>query len=261
MEVRWYGLAYAVGLVAGWLYVRRLLATPGIWSPGHEPFPRDLSIDLLLYSALGVVIGGRLGNILLYEPFYYWQHPTEILAVWHGGMAFHGAVLGTGLALYLLARLRKLSPLTLIDLCVAAAPIGLCLGRLANFVNGELWGNVSTVPWAMVFPDAGPLPRHPSQLYEALTEGLLLFLLLRYAIYSRLLLTRPGALTGIFLVGYGLARIFCEMFRADTDPQIGLGLVTSGQMYSIPMVLVGGALLGWVLNDRRNGRWATRRSA
>ena len=153
--------------------------------------------------------------------------------------------MGTGLALWLLARRLHLPALTLIDLCTAAAPIGLFLGRLANFINAELWGNVSAVPWAMVFPGAGPQPRHPSQLYEALTEGLLLFLVLRYMIYARSLLRRPGMVTGIFLVGYAIARIVCEFFREDTDPQIGLGILTSGQMYSLPMVLGGIGILVW----------------
>jgi len=243
LAIKWYGLAYAAGLLAGWLYVRALLATRQLWPAGRKPFPPDLASDLLLCSAIGVVVGGRLGDVLLYEPQFYWEHPGEILAVWHGGMAFHGGVIGTGLALYVLARMRGLPALTLIDLCVAAAPIGLFLGRIANFINGELWGRVSTVPWAMVFPDGGPLPRHPSQLYEALAEGLLLFLVLRAAIYGRGLLGRAGAVTGLFLAGYGIARIACEMMREDTDPQIGLGLLTSGQMYSLPMVALGLALL------------------
>jgi phosphatidylglycerol:prolipoprotein diacylglycerol transferase len=245
LEIRWYGLAYAAGLVAGWAYVRSLLSTPRLWPAAQKPFPGDLATDMLLYSAIGVFVGGRLGDVLLYEPGYYWNNPEEIPAVWHGGMAFHGAVMGTGLALWLLARRLHLPALTLIDLCTAAAPIGLFLGRLANFINAELWGNVSAVPWAMVFPGAGPQPRHPSQLYEALTEGLLLFLVLRYMIYARSLLRRPGMVTGIFLVGYAIARIVCEFFREDTDPQIGLGILTSGQMYSLPMVLGGIGILVW----------------
>lgn len=253
IDIRWYGLAYAAGLGLGWLYVRSLLANARIWPPDQKPFPHDLATDLLLYAAVGVVVGGRLGNVLLYEPAYYWQNPGEILAIWRGGMAFHGGVIGVGVALYVLARLRGLSALTLIDVCVAAAPIGLLLGRLANFINAELWGHVSTVPWAMVFPGAGPLPRHPSQLYEAFTEGILLFFVLRYAIYSRQLLTRPGAVTGVFLAGYGLARILCEAFREDSDPHIGLGLVTSGQMYSIPMVIAG---IGFYIWARRHHRAA-----
>lgn len=252
LKIKWYGLAYAGGLLAGWLHLRRLLATPGIWPAGRKPFPADLAFDLLIYSAVGVIAGGRLGNVLLYEPYYYWQHAEEIVAVWRGGMAFHGGVIGTGLALLLLARMRKLPALTLIDLAVAAAPIGLFLGRLANFINAELWGHVSAVPWAMVFPGAGPLPRHPSQLYEALSEGLLLFLVLRYAVYSRSLLARPGTVTGIFLVGYGVARIVCEFFREDTDPHIGLGLLTSGQMYSLPMVLLGIWFIAWARSRRRD---------
>jgi phosphatidylglycerol:prolipoprotein diacylglycerol transferase len=253
-EIRWYGLAYGVGLLAGWAYVRKLLATPWLWPGSQKPFPNDLAIDLLLWSAIGVMVGGRLGNVLLYEPGYYWHNPEEIVAVWRGGMAFHGAVIGVGIALFLLARRRDLQALTLIDLCVAAAPIGIFLGRTANFINAELWGNVSTAPWAMVFPEAGPLPRHPSQLYEALTEGLLLFFVLRHAIYRWLFLSRPGLVTGLFLFGYGVARILCEFFRADTDPQIGLGFLTSGQMYSLPMLLLGIGLLTWI--HRRSGALA-----
>ena len=250
LEIRWYGLAYAVGLVAAWAYVRSMLSTSRLWLTRQKPFPDDLAIDMLLYSAIGVFVGGRLGDVLLYEPGYYWHNLQEIPAVWHGGMAFHGAVIGTGLALVLLARRRHLPALTLIDLCTAAAPIGLFPGRLANFLNAELWGHVSMVPWAMVFPGAGPQPRHPSQLYEALTEGLLLFLLLRYAIYARSLLGRPGMVTGLFLVGYAIARILCEFFREDTDPQIGLGFLTSGQMYSLPMVLVGTGIFAWARHRR-----------
>ena len=250
LEIRWYGLAYAAGLLAGWLYVRALIATPRLWANRRPDFPPDFASDLLLWSAVGVIVGGRLGNVLLYEPLYYRQHPLEVLAVWRGGMAFHGGVAGTGFALWALARLRGLPALTLIDLVVAAAPIGLFLGRLANFVNAELWGNVSSMPWAVIFPGAGPLPRHPSQLYEALAEGLFLFLVLRLAVARWLMLARPGAVTGLFLLGYGVARIVCEHFREDTDPQIGLGLVTSGQMYSLPMVLAGIGFMWWAYARR-----------
>jgi phosphatidylglycerol---prolipoprotein diacylglyceryl transferase len=252
LDIRWYGLAYAVGLGLGWLYVRQLLGTPRLWRADQWPFPEDLASDLLLYSALGVMVGGRLGNVLLYEPGFYWQHPAEILAVWRGGMAFHGGLIGTGVALLVLARMRNLPFWTLIDLVAVAVPIGLFLGRIANFINAELWGHVSNVPWAMVFPGGGPLPRHPSQLYEALTEGLVLFFVLRYAVYALQALRRPGLATGIFLLGYGIARIFCETFRVDTDPQIGFGLVTSGQMYSLPMLLLGVGLILWARNQRRD---------
>jgi phosphatidylglycerol:prolipoprotein diacylglycerol transferase len=252
LEIRWYGLAYATGLGLGWLYVRRLLATPRLWLPSQQPFPEDLSSDLLLYAALGVVVGGRLGDVLLYEPQYYFQHPAEIVAIWRGGMAFHGGVIGVGIALLVLARMRKLPLWTLIDLVTAAAPIGLFLGRIANFVNSELWGHVSSVPWAVIFPDGGPLPRHPSQLYEAATEGLLLLLVLGYAIYRRQALARPGLVTGLFLAGYAVARMFCESFRVDTDPQIGLGLMTSGQIYSLPMLALGIGIVVWAGGRRRH---------
>ena len=253
-DIRWYGLAYAAGLGLGWLYVRQLLATPRLWQPGQLPFPEDLASDLFIAAAIGVIVGGRLGDVLLYEPQFYFQNPAEILAVWRGGMAFHGGVIGTGLALLVLARMRNLPVWTLIDLVTAAAPIGLFLGRITNFINGELWGHVSTVPWAMVFPgaDAGPLPRHPSQLYEAATEGALLLLVLSYVIYRRQALARPGLVTGWFLAGYAVARMFCEHFRVDTDPHIGLGLLTSGQIYSLPMLALGIGLIAWARGRRRD---------
>jgi phosphatidylglycerol:prolipoprotein diacylglycerol transferase len=247
--VKWYGLAYMAGLLLGWLYIRRLLNEPALWPQGCAPFPPAKVDDLLLYMTLGVLLGGRLGFVLLYEPSYYMHHPEDVLAVWRGGMAFHGALVGSILAIWLFSYRNGLNPLSTGDLCAAAVPIGLFFGRLANFINGELYGRPSDVPWAMVFPEATlthppAIPRHPSQLYEALLEGLVLFLVLRFLTHRRGALKSPGLVGGAFLAGYGVARSFSELFR---EPHAGhalnIGPLTAGQLYSLVMIVLGAYLL------------------
>ncbi len=242
--VRWYGLAYMAGLLLGWLYIRQLVARSALWG-GPAPIDSEAADNLLLWATLGVVVGGRLGFVLFYEPAYYLANPEQILALWRGGMSFHGGLIGTGLALFIFARRNGAPFLSLADIATAAVPIGLFFGRLANFINAELVGRVSDVPWAMVFPGAGPLPRHPSQLYEAALEGLLLFFVIRYFTHVRHALRRPGFTSGIFLMG-GLARSFAELFRApDPDHLFTLGpWLTPGIAYSLPMIAFG-AYLVW----------------
>jgi phosphatidylglycerol---prolipoprotein diacylglyceryl transferase len=238
--VRWYGLAYMAGLLLGWLYIKRLLDTARLWPGDTAPFASLRADDLLLYMTAGVILGGRLGSVLLYEPGLYFQDPIQILYIWEGGMAFHGALLGTGLAIWLFARNNRVSLRSTMDLCAAAVPLGLLFGRIANFINGELWGRPTTMPWAMAFPKAGDIPRHPSQLYEAALEGLALFLVLRYLTHHRLALKTPGLVTGVFLAGYGVARSFCEFFREpDAKHALTSGLLTPGIAYSIPMIILG----------------------
>lgn len=254
IAIKWYGLAYMAGLLVGWLYIRRLVATPHLWSRGKStgkaPFSPAASDDLLLYIIVGVLLGGRLGSVLFYDPSYYVQNPLEILYVWRGGMSFHGALLGCGLATWVFSARNGASVWSTMDVCAAAVPFGLFFGRVANFINGELFGRPTDVPWAMVFPRVSevypqfqalePLPRHPSQLYEAALEGVVLFLVLRYLTHTRLALTMPGVTVGTFLVGYGLARSFCELFR-QPDPAHALttGLLTPGIAYSLPLVVLG----------------------
>jgi phosphatidylglycerol:prolipoprotein diacylglycerol transferase len=200
-----------------------------------------------MFMTVGVVVGGRLGFVLLYEPGHYLTQPLEIIKIWQGGMAFHGALLGCGLAIWLFARWHKVSPFSAMDLTAAAVPIGLFFGRIANFINGELWGNPTSVPWGMVFPAARlanpavePVPRHPSQLYEAFFEGLVLFFLLRWLTHRKSALKSPGLTTGAFLVGYGIARSFCELFREPNPGHVlAVGLLTPGIVYSMPMILLG----------------------
>ncbi|MDJ1159285.1 prolipoprotein diacylglyceryl transferase [Chelatococcus sp. SYSU_G07232] len=249
--IRWYALAYVAGLVGGWLYARCLVAGEALWGGLKRPTAAELD-DMLVYVAFGVVLGGRLGYVLFYNFAEFLTHPLEIFAVWKGGMSFHGGLTGAAVAIWLFARSRGLPVLSLFDLAATVAPIGLFFGRIANFINGELWGRAAPdVPWAVVFPNGGPVPRHPSQLYEAFAEGLVLFGVVAVAV--RLLgFRRPGTIAGIFGVGYALARSVCEFFR-EPDPQLGFlfgagvsalgGGVTMGMVLSLPLLIAGLALI------------------
>lgn len=242
IAVKWYGLAYMAGLLLGWLYVKHLLRQARLWPNDTAPFTSDRADDLLLFMTVGVLVGGRLGNVLFYEPAYYFNNPLEIPAVWKGGMAFHGGLIGSIVAIVLFARRVGADAWSVLDICAAATPIGLFFGRLANFINGELWGRASDMPWAMAFPEAGPLPRHPSQLYEAALEGLVLFALLWWLAHARLALRRPGVVAGTFLAGYAVARSVCELFR---EPDFLLGPLSAGMLYSLPMLAAGIWMIWW----------------
>jgi phosphatidylglycerol:prolipoprotein diacylglycerol transferase len=247
LAIRWYSLAYIVGLIAAWRYCRRLAERP------PNAIDPDQFDDFLLWATLGVVLGGRLGYVLFYKPAFFLANPLEILVIWQGGMSFHGGAAGVILAIILFARKRGISWLSLGDLVACAVPIGLFLGRLANFVNGELYGRAADVPWAMVFPrDPEQIPRHPSQLYEAGLEGIVLFLLL-YLLVRRGWLDRPGAIGGAFLAGYGLARIIVEFFR-EPDAHLGflLGFTTMGQVLSFPLIIAGVILIAWGYRAKRS---------
>ena len=239
VAVRWYGLAYMAGLLIGWLYIRAMLKNKRLW-PGEPPMPAHMTDDLLFWTTLGVVVGGRLGNVLLYDPGYYFANPLEILFIWQGGMAFHGGLLGVILAVYLFSRAKGVRMFTIADLCCAAAPIGIFFGRLANFVNQEVVGRVTDVSWAMVFPAVDNQPRHPSQLYEAVLEGVLLFLVCRFFSHRLRRFDRPGVVTGVFFIGYGVGRIIAENFRTFDPTHAFAGTyVTPSMVYCVPMILVG----------------------
>ena len=233
--IRWYALSYIVSIVIGWRLAMSLARKPGSLITPEQ-------VDgLLLWATLGVVLGGRSGYVLFYNLPYFLEHPGEIFAVWHGGMSYHGGMLGVILAMLLYARNAGIRFLALADIIATVTPIGLFFGRLANFINGELWGRAAPdVAWAMVFPTGGPEPRHPSQLYQATMEGLLLFILLNIVFRVPAYREKPGFTGGLFLAGYGLARIVGELFR-QPDAQIGylIGGTTMGQWLSLPMVLVG----------------------
>jgi phosphatidylglycerol---prolipoprotein diacylglyceryl transferase len=242
LPVRWYAMGYIVSLVAGWLIAVRLARSEALWGAIKRPPPERLD-DLLVYVAIGAVLGGRTGYVLFYNLPYFLQNPLEILAVWKGGMAFHGGLAGATLGVWLFARREKVSFLSVGDLCCAVAPIGLFLVRIANFIKPELWGRPTDVPWAMVFPGAGPEPRHPSQLYEAGLEGLALGLILAIAVRAGAF-RRPGLTSGLFIGLYGVARISCEFFR-EPDPQLGFlfGGATMGMLLSAPLVVLGASLV------------------
>jgi phosphatidylglycerol:prolipoprotein diacylglycerol transferase len=259
LVIRWYALAYIGGLLLAWWGILLTLRRKRLWAAppfnGKPPATEDQIGDLVVWATFGVILGGRLGWDLIYGiilcsvspdadfcrglPMAFATNPIKIIAAWEGGMSFHGGLLGVVIAVWLFARRQKLSLLSLADLCCAFAPVGLFFGRLANFVNGELWGRVTDVPWAMIFPRADALPRHPSQLYEAASEGVLLFLILQVCLYFGAQ-RRPGLLSAIFFFGYGTFRFICEFFREPDAPF--LGPVSMGMALSIPIWVTAGAL-------------------
>ena len=242
VAVRWYALGYIVGILLGWLYARAIIRREALWG-GPPPMTVADYDDFVLWVTLGIILGGRVGYVLFYNPGYFAAHPLESLQLWKGGMSFHGGFLGCVLAVIGFARHRGLSILSLGDITCAAGTIGIFLVRIANFINGELWGRPTDVPWAMVFPTGGPLPRHPSQLYEAALEGLVLGIVLT-ALIRVGALKRPGFILGAFTFGYGVARSICEQFR-EPDPQLGFlwGGLTMGTLLSLPLMLAGLAIM------------------
>ncbi len=267
--IRWYALAYIAGLVAGWWLIRRMLSAPRLWAKQTPPMAPDKTDDLLFWMTLGVVLGGRLGFVLFYAPELIWTDPLQVLKIWEGGMAFHGGMLGVAVAILAFARHNAVSVWSLGDAVAAVTPVGLFFGRIANFINGELWGRPTGGDWGVVFPqvvfrppggrsyaDQYPwllvngenAPRHPSQLYEAALEGLALFAIVSFLVWRRDALKTPGLITGVFLIGYGLARGFCEFFRqwnVELGPDaVVFGVeITRGQTLSLPMILIGGVVL------------------
>jgi phosphatidylglycerol:prolipoprotein diacylglycerol transferase len=243
LQFRWYGLMYLLGLAAAYFVIKSRAAAKNI------ALAREQIYDLIFYAAVGVFLGGRLGYCFFYNFSYYLEHPLKIFAVWEGGMSFHGGLLGTVVALWLFSRRRGIPPATIADLAATGAPIGLGLGRIGNFINGELYGRPTDVPWCMVFPGGGPQCRHPSQLYEAGLEGALLFVVVwvlgRYP-------TPPGTIFWTFIAGYGLSRFVVEFFR---QPDLHLGFVlgpfSMGQVLSLPMILLGAFMLAWGFRKRR----------
>jgi len=245
IAIRWYALAYVAGILIGWRYIAGLLKRPALFER-RGPAATTLQLDdLILWITLGVIVGGRLGHVFFYTPGIVLSDPLEVFKTWHGGMSFHGDMLGVIVAVLAFCRVNKLDALRVGDLIAAAAPIGLFFGRLANFINGELWGRPTSLPWGVIFPDADGQPRHPSQIYEALLEGVVLFLVLRTATHAGKWLNRRGAVVGLFLLGYGFARTAVENVREPDAymPHFPFGL-TMGMMLSSPM-WIGGLILLW----------------
>ena len=252
--IRWYALAYIGGIVIGWLYARSLVKKQRLWG-GPAPMSLVQLDDFILWVTLGIILGGRTGYVLFYNLPFFIQHPAEIFQLWNGGMSFHGGFMGCVIAVMWFARRNGISILSLGDITTAVGPIGLFLGRLANFINSELWGRTAdpSLPWAMIFPNGGPDPRHPSQLYEAGLEGIALFTIL--AVMIRMgALKRPGLILGSFIAIYGLARIISELFR-EPDPQLGFlwGGLTMGMLLSVPMIIVGAIMFAAAVRRGANG--------
>jgi phosphatidylglycerol:prolipoprotein diacylglycerol transferase len=248
--VRWYALAYIVGIIAGWFYARAMIAAQRLWG-GPAPITVGEFDDFIIWITLGIILGGRIGYVLFYNLPQFAAHPIQIFELWNGGMSFHGGVLGCVVATVLFGLRRGLPILSLGDVTTAVCPIGLFLGRIANFINGELWGRPTDVAWAMIFPNGGPIPRHPSQLYEAALEGLVLLIVL--GVLVRLgALKRPGLVTGAFFLGYGIARTICEFFR-EPDAQLeaftrNTGGLTMGMLLCIPLIVAGIGLIALALS-------------
>ncbi|MCK8482806.1 prolipoprotein diacylglyceryl transferase [Aliiroseovarius sp. S2029] len=266
--LRWYALGYLVGIAIGWWIIARAIARPGLWR-GDAPITRAQLEDLATWAIVGIVLGGRLGYVLFYDPVYFLQNPLDIPKVWTGGMSFHGGFLGIIAVTWLFARKHGIAVAKLADLMAFAAPIGIGLVRITNFINAELWGRPTTAPWGVIFPGEaaqdcpgwdvalGACARHPSQLYEALLEGLLLAAILLTLAFRRGWLKRPGLLTGLFFLGYGLSRFVIEFFR-QADAQfitpdnpwghvlrLGDWGLTMGQVLTLPMIVIGVATMIW----------------
>ena len=241
VQIHWYGLGYVVGILFAWWYSRRLVTNSRLWGGRPAPItPEDLD-DFLTWAVVGIILGGRLGYVLFYDFAAFIKYPASIIAVWNGGMSFHGGLIGTLLAMIIFARRRGFSPFSLFDVITASAPIGIMLVRITNFINGELFGKPTDLPWAIVFPAGGPLPRHPSQLYESFLEGLVMFIILRLVTHKLLKLPHPGFTAGIFVLWYAISRILIEFVRLP-DAQIGYiaaDWLTMGMILSLPMAVIG----------------------
>jgi phosphatidylglycerol---prolipoprotein diacylglyceryl transferase len=242
LAVHWYGLAYVAGILIGWLYARKLIANNDLWRGGAAPMTKAHLDDFLVWIAAGIVIGGRMGYILFYDFPSVAANPLRAFEIWNGGMSFHGGLIGAIVAMILFARKNTIPVWSMFDVVAAVVPFGLFFGRVANFINGELWGRLSSAPWAIVFPTGGPFARHPSQLYEAGLEGIVLLLILALMIFGFKALRTPGLVAGTFVIGYALSRIFVEFFR-EPDAQLGYllgtGWLTMGMVLSLPMALIG----------------------
>ena len=243
--VRWYAIAYIAGLIFASWYMKRLVTNPALWGPSKPSMSVPQVDEFFIWSVFGVVLGGRLGYVLFYKPLFYLSHPVDIVRMWDGGMSFHGGFLGVVVACLIYGRRIGTSLDRMLDLGAAAVPVGLGLGRLANFINGELWGRAGDVPWSFVFPgDELGLARHPSQHYEALLEGFVLFILVLIATQRFGALQFPGRASGIFALWYGMSRIIAEFFR-EPDAHLGyiFGFITMGMILSVPLCAVGVWLL------------------
>lgn len=253
-QIKWYSIAYIIGIVLGWIYAIKIIKKSEINNYNYKSIEKSEFDDLILYLIIGIILGGRIGYIVFYDLHYYVQNFLEIFKIWRGGMSFHGGLLGVIFATLIFSNKTKSNFFKFSDIISCVAPIGIFLGRIANFINGELYGKISSVPWAVIFPNAGYEPRHPSQLYEAMLEGVVLFIFINFFAFKKNLLFKPGYISGYFLISYSALRIVGEYFR---EPDIHLGYFFTyfslGVLLSL-LTLVGGCLIIFLLksNEQNN---------
>ncbi len=242
LQIHWYGVAYVVGILFGWWYAKKLVSTHALWGAAGSPISQEDIDDFLMWAVIGIILGGRIGYILFYDLPTYADNPLGIFAVWNGGMSFHGGLLGITLAMIFFARSRGFSPFSLFDVIAASCGLGIFLGRVTNFINAELYGSPTDAPWGVIFPGTDGLPRHPSQIYEGVLEGIVVFVVLAFFIWRFKKLANPAFIGGLFLFGYALSRIAVEFVRLP-DPQLGYllgtGWITMGMVLSIPALIIG----------------------
>ena len=251
-QIRWYSIAYILGIVLGWIYATKIIKLTEKNTHSFEPIKKDDFDNLLAYLIIGIIVGGRLGYVFFYDLEFFSQNFFEILKIWQGGMSFHGGLAGVALAIIIFCRNAKANFFKYSDIISCVAPIGIFLGRVANFINGELYGKVSNLPWAVIFPDSGNIGRHPSQIYEAILEGIILFILINYFALKKQLIFKPGYISGLFLTFYSILRIFSEIFR-EPDDQIGyfLNYFSMGTLLSF-VTLASGVLI--IIYMKKNGQ-------
>ena len=239
-QIKWYSIAYIIGIILGWVYANKIIIKTSKNNYDYRSIKKADFDDLILYLIFGIIIGGRIGYVIFYNLEYYSENFLEILKVWKGGMSFHGGLLGVMLATFVFAKKTDNNFFKFSDIIACVAPIGIFLGRLANFINGELYGKISTMPWAVIFPNVDSMPRHPSQLYEAALEGLVLFIIINYLALKKELIYKTGYISAFFLIGYSALRIFSELFR---EPDMQLGLLfnnfSMGTLLSLLTIIIG----------------------
>ena len=249
-QIKWYSIAYILGIILGWLYAIKIIKNDKYTDKTIKPSEFD---DLIIYLIIGIILGGRLGYIVLYNFGYYSQNILEIFKVWRGGMSFHGGLVGVIVATYFFSKIKKVNFLKFTDIVACVAPIGLFLGRIANFINGELYGKVSSMPWAIIFPETGNFGRHPSQIYEALLEGVVLFILINFFALKKNLLLKTGYVSALFLILYSILRIFSEIFR-EPDQHIGYiySYISMGLLLSLITFLTGIFIIFFIKKNEQN---------
>ena len=252
-QIRWYSTAYILGILIGWIYANRIIKSTTNNQYNFKQIATEQFDDLIIYLVIGIILGGRLGYVIFYNLDYYSQNLLEIFKLWQGGMSFHGGLLGVVISIFIFSKKTQINFFKFSDIISCAAPIGILLGRIANFINGELYGKITTFSWGVIFPNGGNMPRHPSQLYEAVLEGVFLFLIINYLALKKKFLYRTGYISGIFLILYSILRILSEIFR---EPDIHIGLLfnyfSTGTLLSLTTIIFGLFIILFIKKNERN---------